>query len=296
MKKKLKWIIAALAVLVALLFLLSPVEDEVIVKVPLPLERVMAEFETPESAGKWFNAADSGRYKLRIEKPNPFEFIFFVDHAGKELPLHFVVSPDTSDAKLTKIIYRYSSSRIDGKERALKLDAAASVHKLGDLLATTEYVYGYKIVVTTVTDSSFLFQQKVVDLDEEAAATKQLYDELIAFAAAKDADYNGIRILYSQRVNKEQVALYCSVGVNRYTPTQPDEKIQYKMMPYGKKLLVMDYEGPYGKTKDMYRVLEDYKRYNSLVSMAIPFQKFITPGYGFADSQVVKTRISYPVF
>jgi hypothetical protein len=92
MKKKLKWIIAVLAVLVALLFLLSPVEDEVIVKVPLPLERVMAEFETPESAGKWFNAADSGAYKLRIEKPNPFEFIFFVDHAGNELPLHFVVS------------------------------------------------------------------------------------------------------------------------------------------------------------------------------------------------------------
>jgi hypothetical protein len=178
----------------------------------------------------------------------------------------------------------------------MKRDAATDLKKLGELLSTTEYVYGYKILVTTVTDSSFLFQQKVVDKGEEALQTKKLFDELIAYAAERDANYNGVRILYSQQVNKEQVALFCSVGVNRYTPTQPDQKIQYKMMPYGKKLLVMDYEGPYGKTKDLYRILEDYKRYNNLVSMAIPFQKFITPGYGFADTQVVKTRISYPVF
>jgi hypothetical protein len=296
MKNKLKWMIAALAVLVALVFLLGPVEDEVIVKVPLPLERVMAEFETPESAGKWFKPSDSGSYKFRIEKANPFEFIFVVDYAGNELPLHFVVSPDTTDSKLTKIIYRYSSSRINGSEGALKRDAAFRLQQLGELLSTTEYVYGYKIVVTTVTDSSFLFQQKVVDLSQEAVETKKLFEELIAYASKRDANYNGVRILYSQRVNKGQVALFCSVGVNRYTPTLPNEKIQYKMMPYGKKLLVMDYEGPYGKTKDLYRILEDYKRYNTLVSMAIPFQKFITPGYGFADSQVVKTRISYPVF
>jgi hypothetical protein len=54
--------------------------------------------------------------------------------------------------------------------------------------------------------------------------------------------------------------------------------------------------GPYGKTKELYSVLEEYKRNNNLVSMAIPFQKFLSEGYGFADSQVVKTRISYPVF
>ncbi len=296
MKSKLKFLVIGLVVLLAVIFAVVPAQKELVVKVPLPIERVMMEFEQMEKVDQWYTPKKEQGYTLSIEKANPFEFIFVHTKENKTIPLHIVVSPDTTDSKLTKIVYRYEQSRLPIPGDDLAVTAATAITDLGEKLKTTTYVYGYNILTTTVTDSSFLFQSKVVAKANEAEETKKIFDELIAYAEKRKADYNGVRIFYTQRVNQNEVALFASVGVNNYTPTGPSEKIQYKMMPYGKKLLIMDYEGPYGKSKELFSVLEDYKRYNTLVSMAIPFIKFMSPGYGFADSQVVKARISYPVF
>jgi hypothetical protein len=296
MKRNMKWIVIGLGLLVALFFLVMPSQKELVVKVSLPIERVMLEFEDMNKVDQWYGPKKNEGYALSIEKANPFEFIFIHTKDGKTTPLHIVVSPDTTDSKITKIVYRYSQSRLPIPGDDLSASAAASLSKLGELLNTTTYVYGHKILTTTVTDSSFLFQSRVVAKANEVVETKQIFDELIAYAEKRNAGYNGVRIFYTQRVSKEEVALFASIGVANYTPTGPDEKIQYKMMPYGKKLLILDYEGPYGKSKELFSVLEDYKRYNTMVSMAIPFIKYMSPGYGFTDSQVVKTRISYPVF
>jgi hypothetical protein len=256
----------------------------------------MMEFEMMEKVDQWYTPKQQDGYTLTIEKANPFEFIFLNTKAGKTTPLHIVVSPDTTDSKLTKIVYRYEQSRLPIPGDDLAASVAVTLTNLGEMLKTTTYVYGHNILTTTVTDSSFLFQTKVVPKVNEATETKKIFDDLIAYAEKRNAGYNGVRIFYTQRVNNEEIALFASVGVNNYTPTGPEEKIQYKMMPYGKKLLILDYEGPYSKSKELFSVLEDYKRYNTLVSMAIPFIKYMSPGYGFADTQVVKTRVSYPVF
>ncbi len=296
MKSKMKFLVIGLVLLLVIIYAVVPAQKELVVKVPLPIERVMMEFEMMEKIDNWYTPKKEQGYTLAVEKANPFEFIFVNTKADKTTPVHIVVSPDTTDSKLTKIVYRYEQSRLPIPGDDLEASVASSLTKLGDMLKTTTYVYGYNILTTTVTDSSFLFQNKVVAKANEAVETKKIFDELIAYAEKRNAGYNGVRIFYTQRVNNEEVALFASVGVNNYTPTGPEEKIQYKMMPYGKKLLILDYEGPYGKSKELFTVLEDYKRYNTLVSMAIPFIKFMSPGYGFTDSQVVKTRISYPVF
>ena len=296
MTSKLKFLVIGLVLLLGVIYVVIPAKKELVVKVPLPIERVMMEFEQMDKIKQWYTPMKEKGYALTIEKANPFEFIFVHAKENKTTPLHFVVSPDTTDSKLTKIVYRYEQSHLPIPGDDLAEYAATSIKQLGEMLKTTTYVYGHNIVITTVTDSSFLFQSKVVSKANETAETKKIFDELIAYAEKRNADYNGVRIFYTQRVNANEIALFASVGVNKYTPTGPEEKIQYKMMPYGKKLLIMDYEGPYGKSKELFSVLEDYKRYNTLVSMAIPFIKYMSPGYGFADSQVVKTRISYPVF
>jgi hypothetical protein len=281
MNSKWKWILISVLTLLAIAFLIVPEKKELVVRVRLPLERVMLEFEDTARLVKWYAPYQSKAYALEDGKTNP---------------LFFVVSPDTTDSKVTKIIFRYEASRLPIPGDDLSESAAQSLQRLEEWMGTTEYVYGHKIVMTTVTDSSFLFQTRVVDSNQESAEAKKIFDELIAYAEKRNAHYNGVRIYYTQSPKKGLTAIYASIGVDTYTPTGPDENIQYKMMPYGKKLLVMDYEGPFVQTKEMYRILEDYKRDNSLVSMAIPFQKFLSPGYGFADTQVVKTRISYPVF
>jgi len=296
MKSKMKFLIIGLVLLLAIIYAVVPAQKELVVKVPLPIERVMMEFELMDKVDQWYTPKKQDGYALNIENANPFEFIFVNTKADKTTPVHIVVSPDTTDSKLTKIVYRYEQSKLPISGDDLSTSVAASLNNLGEMLKTTTYVYGYNILTTTVTDSSFLFQSKVVPKVNESAETKMIFDELIAYAEKRNAGYNGVRIFYTQRVNNDEVALFASVGVNNYTPTGPSEKIQYKMMPYGKKLLILDYEGPYSKSKELFSVLEDYKRYNTLVSMAIPFIKYMSPGYGFADTQVVKTRVSYPVF
>lgn len=296
MNSKMKILVIGLVGVLAIIFALVPSQKELVLKVPLPIERVMLEFEQMDKIDQWYTPKKEQGYTLTVEKANPFEFIFVNSKDNKTTPLHIVVSPDTTDSKLTKIVYRYEQYRLPIPGDDLAEAVAVSLTDLGEKLKTTTYVYGHTILTTTVTDSSFLFQSKVVPKSMEAEETKKIFDELIDYANKRGADYNGVRIFYTQRVSNEEVALFASVGVNKYTPTGPDEKIQYKMMPYGKKLLILDYEGPYGKAKELFSVLEDYKRYNTLVSMAIPFIKYMSPGYGFADSQVVKTRISYPVF
>jgi hypothetical protein len=296
MKSKMKFLVIGLVLLLAIIYAVMPAKKELVVKVPLPIERVMMEFEMMEKVDQWYTPKKQDGYALTIEKANPFEFIFVNTKADKTTPLHIVVSPDTTDSKLTKIVYHYEQSRLPIPGDDLAASVATSLTNLGEMLKTTTYVYGHTILTTTVTDSSFLFQNKVVAKVNEAAETKKIFDELIAYAEKRNAGYNGVRIFYTQRVNNEEVALFASVGVNNYTPTGPEEKIQYKMMPYGKKLLILDYEGPYSKSKALFTVLEDYKRYNTMVSMAIPFLKYVSPGYGFADSQIVKVRVSYPVF
>ncbi|MFM1794242.1 MAG: hypothetical protein RL642_627 [Bacteroidota bacterium] len=296
MNSKMKILVIGLVGVLAIIFALVPSQKELVVKVPLPIERVMLEFEQMDKIDQWYAPKKEQGYTLTVEKANPFEFIFVNSKDNKTTPLHIVVSPDTTDSKLTKIVYRYEQYRLPIPGDDLAEAVAVSLTDLGEKLKTTTYVYGHTILTTTVTDSSFLFQSKIVPKSMEAEETKKIFDELIDYANKRGADYNGVRIFYTQRVSNEEVALFASVGVNKYTPTGPEEKIQYKMMPYGKKLLILDYEGSYGKAKELFSVLEDYKRYNTLVSMAIPFIKYMSPGYGFTDSQVVKTRISYPVF
>jgi hypothetical protein len=289
-----KLLILVLISVVALMLVVMPNRQEVVVKVPLPLERVMQEFEQDSMRNQWYTPANGIPYSLT--KANPFEFVFVHAVDQDSLPLHVVVSPDTSDSKITKIVYRYESQSFSSKQNELKKNLGNSLEQLGELLKSNRYVYGYNIELTTVVDSSFLFLSKVVKADKEAEEAKKIFDELIAYAKLRNADYNGVRIYYTQKQGPDRLAIYASIGVNTYTPTAPSDPIQYKMMPYGKKLLVMDVEVPFGKTKDLFSVLEQYKQHHTLVSMAIPFQKFLSPGYGFADSQVVKTRISYPVF
>jgi len=67
-------------------------------------------------------------------------------------------------------------------------------------------------------------------------------------------------------------------------------------MPVGKNLLEASYQGPFGEAHKAYRALESFKTDHNLSSMAIPFQKFLSDGYDFADDQTVQLKVYYPIF
>ena len=69
-----------------------------------------------------------------------------------------------------------------------------------------------------------------------------------------------------------------------------------KHMPYQKNLLEAEFDGIYKNVDSVYRALEAYKEDRSLINMAIPYQKFLTPGYGFSDTQRVRINVYYPFY
>ena len=157
-------------------------------------------------------------------------------------------------------------------------------------------VYGYNIHEVTVTDTSFLFSSRTVPTAKFANESKMLFDLLISEASKRNAGYNGVRIFNWQDNGDGTLSLFAGIGIMKRVNTFDGDVVSYKIMPYQKKLLVADFEGPYKDVMKVYAAMEEYKEDSKRVSMAIPFHKYLSDGYGFADTQIVKMRISFPVF
>jgi hypothetical protein len=157
-------------------------------------------------------------------------------------------------------------------------------------------VYGYDIRDMLVEDTSFLFASRTIPSEKFAPESKSLFDMLITEAQKRNAEYNGVRIFHFQDNGNGTTSLFAGVGVNRRVYTKKNDNVSYKMMPYKLNLLVADFEGPYKDIQKVYEAMEAYKEDHKLYSMAIPFHKYISEGYGFADTQIVKMRVSFPVY
>lgn len=279
----------------------------------LPLFRTIEQLENPALLTRWwypFAHAPASAYQVSsdpagiknensqvlIRKLSPYTFSLTAREGSDSNRYYLQFSPDTANS-VTTIIKMSYLTKTGGRLFRQELDQLAekSLSRLDSIVNIPALLYGYPINIIKVTDSSFLFKSVVSARNNEARSTAKLYDELINYADKRHAGYNGVRIFYSQPVSKDSIELFAGIGVTVYTPTNPEDDIQYKMMPYGKKLLALEYEGTYGNSRKMFDILEQFKRDHNMVSMAIPFQKFLTNGYGFSDSQIVRTRVCYPV-
>jgi effector-binding domain-containing protein len=216
---------------------------------------------------------------------------------GDQHSFKFRVSPDTAGGAQSTVMMTYKTSWLQewlGGNKAIK-NAVTSFENLKEYLLDTKKFYGYEIRMVTVVDTSFLFLRETVPLTEKRNATKRMFEQLISHAEKKDAGYNGIRILYPLQ-NDDSIILFASIGVSKRVNTPENDPIQYKLMPFEKKLLEATYQGSYGESSKVFRALEQYKYDFGLTSMAIPFQKFLSDGYDFAEDQVVQMKVYYPIF
>lgn len=208
---------------------------------------------------------------------------------------HFVVSPDSNNMKSSIVTLRYQAtlgSKWFGSNELIK-NAHQSLANLKEYMEDTRRLYGYEIQIIPVNDTSFLFLSETVPDTTETEATKRIFNLLIEYARKMDAGYNGVRIFHTQKAGSN-IMLFASIGITR--KLNPEEPFQYKQMPFGKNLLEATYQGPYGEIERAYKALEDFKKDHELISMAIPFQKFLSEGYGFPKDQIVQMKVYYPIF
>ena len=82
MKVSWKWILLLAIAISGIVFFIVPQKNELIVKVRLPSERVMMEFEDSTRLMKWYTPAQSKEYSVSLQKPNPFTFVLLHEKNG----------------------------------------------------------------------------------------------------------------------------------------------------------------------------------------------------------------------
>ncbi len=175
-------------------------------------------------------------------------------------------------------------------------EAASSLDSLKVYFTKPEKIYGYAIRPITVTDTAFLFSSRTIQKSEFPQASGALFDMLIREAAKKGVTYTGVRIFNFEEMSPGKLTIYAGVGIDRPVQTGAQDSVRFKWMPYGHNLLAVDYEGPYGEVRKINEALEQYRVDNQRVIMAIPFHKYLSDGYGYSDSQIVKIRACLPVY
>lgn len=319
MLKGRKFVIILLLGIAGTLLLISvtiPITFNTKVKVPYTLDKTMEQLRLPVQLGKWFlpfanydtqlvkksfypkPSISSTDHELVVESAKPANAVLILTENGHSKRFNISVLPDPSNSRSCIVKLPVSNTIWQRMIDPDPLDeiAISGIKNLGGFTNDTKRFYGFSIHRETVKDSSYLYKTITVRPNQKTEGTKLLFDSLISFVRNNNITWNGKRIFYSQLTGPEELQIFASIAINSPVGLYPAEGITKKMMPVGKNLLVADYKGAYKNVTAVFRALEQYKRDYSLVSMAIPFEDFKTPGYGFAPDDIVEIKVCYPVY
>lgn len=281
------------------------------VHLPLPILTVTEQFKNPGNLQKWFAPFDSGgpvssdssskkinsgEYKLQIKDQSLYSSLLIYSTTKKEKQFIISALPDTAKNSITSLSIIYKSSYFKkwfGQDDLTK-NALTSFKNFREYIEDSKRVYGYEIKPVKVVDTLFLFERRTVPQADKRLAMKSIFEDLITYAAKNNLGYNGNRIFYSQKTG-DNITLFASIGIIREIEVPKDAAVEIKRMPFEKKLLEATYQGTFGESGKVFEALEKFITDHYLATMGIPYQKFISDGYDFADDQVVQMKVYYPI-
>jgi hypothetical protein len=300
--------IITLIIAIAIFTLTRPVSEKRAVPVRLPAINAVEYLSDTSRLNKWmvpFLATPFQNGKMSLEQDQ----LEITAHAGLKLGFRRTRSGNTFDFSISVLPHRdstnssylildYSIPRWKSltSNRSMIRDARQSLDSLKEYLGNPNKLYGFPIIPALVEDTAFLFASRMVPKDSFVTASKALFDMLIQEATRLGAGYNGVRICHFQNESGNKQSIFAGIGVTKRIETKAGDKVAYKLMPYQKNLLVIDYAGPYAGVQHAYDALNQFKLDYGYETMAIPFHKYLDDGYGFSDSQFVRTRVCLPVF
>ena len=292
---------------------IQPSSEKYAVDISFPLVKSMDYLRDPKKISQWMEPFASDKLKqtilnhkslshakdtLQILTPGYIDVIFRRSNATESLEYLVEASPKVDSPYISRFVVSYQTplwKNVLGKNQ-LAGDIKKTLDDFKAFMENPLKLYGFNIREIQVMDTSFLYASRTVPSGKFTQETKSLFDLLISEAQKRNAAYNGVRIFHYEEHGNGTTSLYAGVGVSKRVETKEGDNVTYKMMPYMNNLLVADFEGPYKDIHKAYKALELYKEDYKRVSMAIPFHKYMNDGYGFSDTQIVKMRVTYPVF
>lgn len=312
MKRK---IVAGIVLLLSSFFifyiLFFQVEFQKTIHLPLPILAVTEQFKSPENLQKWFTPfatgvgisfdssnqkISNGEYRVQIKNQSLYSSLLIYSNSKKEKQFIFSALPDTAKNSVTSLSVIYKSSYFKqwfGQDELTK-NALSSFNNFREYIEDSKRVYGYEIKPVKVVDTLFLFERRTVPLVDKRQGMKSIFENLIAYADKNNLGYTGNRIFYSLKTG-DNITLFASIGIARDIEVPKDAAVEIKRMPFEKKLLEATYQGTFGESNKVFAALEKFITDHYLSTMGIPYQKFISDGYDFADDQVVQMKVYYPI-
>lgn len=281
------------------------------IHLPLPILTVTEQFKNPKNLQKWFAPFDiggsisfdssnkkisNGEYQVQIKNQSLYSSLLIYSNSKKEKQFIISALPDTAKNSITSLYIIYKSSYFKkwfGQDDLTK-NALSSFNNFREYIEDSKRVYGYEIKPVKVVDTLFLFERKTVQQVDKRHEMKSIFENLIAYAAKNNLGYNGNRIFYSQKTG-DNITLFASIGITREIEIPENAAVEIKRMPFEKKLLEATYQGAFGESNKVFDALEKFINDHYLATMGIPYQKFISDGYDFADDQVVQMKVYYPI-
>lgn len=310
-----KWMLFAVLLAIAGFAIYAAFIKKVYTKeihIPEPFTKIGPQLSDVKNIAKWympFASNDTGSFKFtkgnKVVMGNTSLTLSKIDVGGNwyeiteqndKQPIVFSLYADTG--RTSKVVLQYENTLLGEWTRKNNIinNARQSLENLKDYFAESKKMYGYTIEVTRVTDTAFLFTSQIVSNTNKKETLKMLYEKLIQTAKEKNNGYNGTRVFYSSPFGKDSIHLFVGIGITQTENINMAGEVTLKRMPYNMNLLVTFYQGSFNKISTAINALEQFKADNNLVSVAIPFVKFITEGTDFSDEQVIQATACYPIF
>lgn len=268
------------------------------VQIGLSFNRTILLWQDTASIRNWFIYKDPDPISYRQIPGNPLIATYAFRRQKEEQIFTWIASPEQGNEYYTTLTLQYKTNWWDYLTGGNQLEKAAisCTDRFSRYTKDVVHFYGFPITTTTVQDSTFLFGSAIAERNMRAATTVQLFNQLVDFANAKKAGYSGTAICYFENLPDNKIQIKASISITEPATIPELGRFELKRMPYGKNLLVMQYEGPFNKIPDAYRILEQFRDDHNFKSMAIPYQEYPDIRQAYADSQQVSLQLFYPVF
>jgi effector-binding domain-containing protein len=244
---------------------------------------------------------DTARRYFSIEIPEQSYYV------KKTIPLTFEVEDKTKKALS---VYRITvvSTRLPNKTNMVisrrislfnyffssnkKIAAYGTAYNLKAFLENPSKYYGYPLRIESVVDTTVVVTKKTVSAKNRLQQLSGMYKDLAAFIYANDLTVLQPRIASMKMISNDSTVIMAGIPVNK--AIRANGYIECLKMPKGR-MLVGEYEGVYSKRASLLNAMEKYIRDHMMVSVAVPYEKYLNDSIPATDTSSVKLKMYYPI-
>lgn len=152
--------------------------------------------------------------------------------------------------------------------------------------------YGYALSTESIIDTNVVVAERIVAAKNWRQELTGMYHNITDFIHANNLTVMQPKIASLKIISNDSIEIRAGIPVNK--TALASGTIKCLKMPKGR-MLVGEYKGPYSKRTTLLNAMEKYIRDHMMVSVALPYEKYLNDSIPATDTSIVKLKMYYPV-